>query len=103
MAKQKQKTKKELESAINNLSGGIGLVFKKIEHLENMCRGLEEIIIKQAEFFGKKEEFTTYIDDWLKEEASKESSLEEKGSNIENLASVSGSSVPDKASSTNSR
>ena len=67
MAKIK-KSRKELQSQIDNLSGGMGFVIKKIEHLDKITHGLEQLIMKLSEFGGKKEEFTEYIEDWIQEE-----------------------------------
>ena len=44
-----KKSRKELQSQIDNLSGGMGFVIKKIEHLDNITHGLEQLIMKLSE------------------------------------------------------
>lgn len=55
----------QLAERINQIAGGLSLVVKKIEHLDKNLGGLEQIIMKLAEFLGKEDEFNKYLDEWL--------------------------------------
>ena len=66
----------QLAERTNQIAGGLSLVVKKIEHLDKNLGGLEQIIMKLAEFLGKEDEFNKYLDEWLQsisEPSSKES------------------------------
>ena len=55
----------QLAERTNQIAGGLSLVVKKIEHLDKNLGGLEQIIMKLAEFLGKEDEFNNYLDEWL--------------------------------------
>ena len=45
----------QLAERTNQIAGGLSLVVKKIEHLDKNLGGLEQIIMKLAEFLGKED------------------------------------------------
>jgi len=94
----------QLSERTNQVAGGLSLVIKKIEHLDKNLGGLEQIIMKLAEFLGKDEEFNKYLDDWLKSESvvSKEKSKSVNNAGDTDGDLVVGNSVADKTSSSTS-
>lgn len=94
----------QIAERTNQVAGGLSLVIKKIEHLDKNLGGLEQIIMKFAEFLGKEDEFNKYLDDWLKTESgpsAKESqSVNNAGDTDGDL--VVGNSVTNKTSSSTS-
>lgn len=92
----------KLNEKINQVAGGLSLVVQKIEYQEKNMGGLEQIIMKLAEFNKQRDEFNKYLEDWLKTE-SKSSKDVSQSVNIggdKDGDLVSGSSVSDKPSST---
>ena len=94
----------ELAERTNQVAGGLSLVIKKIEHLDRNLGGLEQIIMKLAEFLNKKDEFNKYLDEWLQKESGPS---EEKSKSVNNAGDkdgdlVVGNGVADKTSSTSS-
>lgn len=94
----------QLSERTNQIAGGLSLVIKKIEHLDKNMGGLEQIIMKFAEFLGKEDEFNKYLEDWLQTESgpSKEKSKSVNNAGDTDGDLVVGKSVSDKTSSTSS-
>ena len=66
MAKQKR-TKKELESQINELGQGLGSMYVETQKLGQFMIGLENLVMYLAEHLDKKESFEEFIKEKLKE------------------------------------
>ena len=84
-----QKNINELYERVNQLGGAMSLVVQKIEFIEKNMGGLEEITMKLAEFFDKRDEFNDYIQDWLQKDSE---SSQEKSKTV-NIAGNSNKEV----------
>lgn len=62
MAKQKQRTKKEMQAEINELGNAIGDLYRQLHQVHQNLVGLESLTIHLSEFLGKKEDFGKYLD-----------------------------------------
>ena len=62
MAKQKQKTKKEIQTEINQLGNAVGDLYRQLHQVHQKLVGLESLTIHLSEFLGKKEDFGKYLD-----------------------------------------
>ena len=62
MAKQKQKTKKEIQTEINQLGNAVGDLYRQLHQVHQNLVGLERLTIHLSEFLGKKEDFGKYLD-----------------------------------------
>ena len=62
MAKQKQRTKKEMQAEINELGNAIGDLYRQLHQVHQNLVGLESLTIHLSEFLGKKEDFRKYLD-----------------------------------------
>ena len=56
-----QKDINEIFDRVNQMAGGMSLIMKKLEHIDTNMGGLEEIVMKLAEFLGKRTEFNDYL------------------------------------------
>ena len=62
VAKQKQRTKKEMQAEINELGNAIGDLYRQLHQVHQNLVGLESLTIHLSEFLGKKEDFGKYLD-----------------------------------------
>lgn len=62
VAKQKQKTKKEIQTEINQLGNAVGDLYRQLHQVHQNLVGLESLTIHLSEFLGKKEDFGKYLD-----------------------------------------
>ena len=83
MAKQKQRTKKEMQAEINELGNAIGDLYRQLHQVHQNLVGLESLAIHLSEFLGKKEDFGKYLD---KQIAIAKEEEEKKRERLERLA-----------------
>ena len=72
-----QKDINEVFDRVNQMAGGMSLIMKKLEHIDTNMGGLEEIVMKLAEFLGKRAEFNDYLHKWLESEEKNKSTSDE--------------------------
>ena len=62
VAKQIQKTKKDIHTEINQLGNAVGDLYRQLHQVHQNLVGLESLTIHLSEFLGKKEDFGKYLD-----------------------------------------
>ena len=62
VAKQKQKTKKEIQTEINQLGNAVGDLYRQLHQVHQNLVGLESLTIHLSEFLVKKQDFGKYLD-----------------------------------------
>tara|TARA_Y100001938_G_scaffold150058_1_gene239423 strand:+ start:330 stop:647 length:318 start_codon:yes stop_codon:yes gene_type:complete len=81
VAKQKQQKanpRKVLEEKVNELGTLMSMCVQKINQQDTLIASVEGLIIKLSDFLGKKKDFESYLENWIKEETKKQEKMKEE-------------------------